>query len=147
MQPGTYLAALSLDARWSGRLEWTVAGLPGVGALDDYGAGLTSPRCFTCSLGAANSGLAGSVGLTIEDTAGSVLAARQTAGVQESAALPGGWRCGTLPGGTGCRRSRSSGRACCRRCCRRTRTPRRGPTQGRSGRGRREGKPAYLAFM
>lgn len=41
--------------------------------------------------GAANAGLAGSVGLTIEDTAGNVLVARQMAGVQESAALLGSY--------------------------------------------------------
>lgn len=87
--PGTYLTAPALDSRWAGRVEWTVAGLPGVGAADDYGVVVGGRRPVVAALGADNAGLAGLVGVTVYDSAGAVLAPFTVAGIAESAALPG----------------------------------------------------------
>lgn len=89
--PGTYLAAPSFDSRWAGRIEWTITGLPGIGALEDYGGGAGTTRLLAVSFGAANAGLLGLVGYTLYDATGAVLAARTTAGIAESAALPGSY--------------------------------------------------------
>jgi hypothetical protein len=91
VEPGTYLAAPSFDTRWAGRIEWTIAGLPGVAAIDDYGRVLGGFSVAVASFGGDNSGLAASVGLTIVDTAGNVLTARSGAGVQESAQIAGAY--------------------------------------------------------
>jgi hypothetical protein len=87
--PGTYLAAPPLDSRWAGRVEWTIAGLPGMGAVDDYGSGVGALRPVVASFGAEYAGLVGRVGVTIYDSGGAVLAPSTTAGIAESAALPG----------------------------------------------------------
>ena len=88
-QPGLYLAALTFDSRWCGRIEWIISGLAGVGAVDDFGRALGGYSVAVASFGAANTGLAGAVGLTVLDTAGNVLAARTAAGIVESAQLAG----------------------------------------------------------
>src|SRR5690242_1341770 len=80
--PGTYYAAPSFDSRWAGRVEWTVAGIPGVGGIDDYGASLGASRQIVAALGGDNGGLVGQVGYTVYDTSGAVLIARTTAGIQ-----------------------------------------------------------------
>ena len=89
--PGTYLAAPAFDSRWAGRIEWTIAGLPGVGALEDFGADLGTVRLLAVSFGVANAGLLGLVGYTLYDATGAVLVARATAGIAESATLPGSY--------------------------------------------------------
>jgi hypothetical protein len=90
-QPGTYLAAPAFDTRWAGRIEWTIQGVAGVAAIYDFGRVLGGYGVTVASFGGDNSGQAGTVGLTIYDTAGNVLAARTTVGVQESAAIPGAY--------------------------------------------------------
>ena len=89
--PGTYLAAPAFDSRWAGRIEWTIAGLPGIGALEEYGADLGTTRLLAVGFAAANAGLLGLVGYTLYDATGAALVAHTTAGIAESAALPGSY--------------------------------------------------------
>ena len=88
-EPGTYLAAPTFDTSWAGRIEWTIPGVAGVYAVDDYGRVLGGFSMIVASFGSDYHGLAGQVQYAIYDTAGGVLAAATAAGVQESAGLPG----------------------------------------------------------
>ena len=88
-EPGTYLAAPAFDTSWAGRIEWTIPGIAGVYAVDDYGRVLGGFSTIVASFGGDYHGLVGAVQYAIYDTAGGVLATPTAAGVQESAALPG----------------------------------------------------------
>ena len=87
--PGLYLVALNFDQKWSGRVEWTITGVSGVGAVDDFGRILGGYSVAVASFGADTSGQAGNIGVTVYDTGGNLLVTRQTAGIAESANLPG----------------------------------------------------------
>ena len=89
--PGTYLVAPTFDSAWAGRIEWLIPGAAGVAAIDDFGRVLGGQSVVVASFGAALSGQAANMGVTVFNTAGGVLTARSGVGIQESAAIPGAY--------------------------------------------------------